>query len=179
MRLPLRSRTEPARVATAASLCYFATVIAFSRRLAPAVLALTLLACTGSSDPSIRIVAPDGSARAAVRVEIADTAAKREIGLMYRNHLDEDAGMIFAFAESAPRTFWMKNTEIPLDMIFADADAKVVGIVAEAAPYTETPRVVDAPAEYVLEVNGGFCARHHVAAGDRLMFLNFAPHGQP
>jgi uncharacterized protein len=154
-------------------------VIAFSRRFSPALLALILLACTGSSDPAVRIVAPDGSARATVSVEIADTAAKREIGLMYRNHLDEDAGMIFAFAESAPREFWMKNTEIPLDMIFADANAKVAGFVADAAPYTETPRTVDAPAEYVLEVNGGFCARHHVAAGDRLVFLNFVPHGQP
>jgi len=138
---------------------------------------ILLAAC--SHDPSVDIVSPDGSRLAAVQVEIADTTTKRETGLMYRNHLDEDAGMIFVFTQPDRLSFWMKNTEIPLDMVFADANARVVGIVANAEPYTETPRAVDAPAQYVLEVNGGFCLAHHVASGDTLRFDGFDPQGQP
>jgi len=151
-----------------------------SRRLLAALLAFAILGCSrGLADPKVRIVAPNGSELATVRVEIARTSGEQEVGLMYRNHLDPDAGMIFVFAGSEPRTFWMKNTEIPLDMVFADANARVVGIVANAEPYTETPRAVDAPAQYVLEVNGGFCVAHHVVSGDTLAFDGFDPHGQP
>jgi uncharacterized membrane protein (UPF0127 family) len=139
-----------------------------------ALFALLLIAC--ARGPCVSIVAPGGKELVRVRVEIADTASERETGLMYRSHLDEDAGMIFVFSEPARLSFWMKNTEIPLDMIFADADGKIVGIVADAAPYTLTPRAVDADSSYVLEVNGGFAARHHIAAGDKLVFSGFTPH---
>jgi uncharacterized membrane protein (UPF0127 family) len=139
--------------------------------------ALVLLtAC--SHRPHIDIVAPDGKQRAEVNVEIADSEGKRETGLMYRDHLPEDSGMIFVFRSPTRLNFWMKNTEIPLDMIFADANGKVVGIVRNAEPYTENPRGVDANSEYVLEVNGGFAARHHIAPGDRLVFEGFTPHAQ-
>ncbi|HVA78453.1 MAG TPA: DUF192 domain-containing protein [Candidatus Binataceae bacterium] len=139
-----------------------------------ALLAIALIAC--SRGPCVAIVAPDGKAIVQLRVEVADTVARRETGLMYRSHLDEDAGMIFVFAAPERQSFWMKNTEIPLDMIFADSAGKIVGIVANAAPYTLTPRGVDADALYVLEVNGGFAARHHVEAGDKFVFSGFAPH---
>ncbi|MGC1676190.1 MAG: DUF192 domain-containing protein [Candidatus Binataceae bacterium] len=142
-------------------------------RACAAIFALALIAC--ARGPCVAIVAPGGKEVARVRVEVADTASERETGLMYRSHLDEDAGMIFVFREPSRLSFWMKNTEIPLDMIFADADGKIVGIVANAAPYTLTPRAVDADASYVLEVNGGFAARHHVAAGDKLIFSGFTP----
>lgn len=139
--------------------------------------ALVLLtAC--SQSPHVDIVAPDGKPRAEVHVEIADNESKRETGLMYRNHLADDSGMIFVFQSSTRLNFWMKNTEIPLDMIFADATGKVVGIVRNAEPYTETPRGVNADAEYVLEVNGGFAAQHHIEPGDHLVFKGFTPHAQ-
>lgn len=129
-----------------------------------------------SRGPRVAIVGSGGKDLAQVRVEIADTASKRETGLMRRSHLDEDAGMIFVFPAPDRLQFWMKNTEIPLDMIFADSSGWIVGIVANAAPYTLTPRGVDVDASYVLEVNGGFAARHHIAVGDRLDFIGFAPH---
>ena len=97
---------------------------------------------------------------------------------MYRDHMAEDSGMIFVFSAPDHLNFWMKNTEIPLDMIFADPRGRIVGIVTNAEPYTETPRGVDADSEYVLEVNGGFAARHHIAPGDRLVFDGFTPHAQ-
>ena len=100
--------------------------------------------------------------------EIASDPETRSRGLMFRRSLPEMSGMIFVFAEEAPLTFWMKNTLIPLDMLFADSSGRVVGIVENAVPLTLTPRAVDGASKFVLEVNGGWCARHGVARGDSL-----------
>jgi uncharacterized protein len=137
-----------------------------------AVLAVAMASC--ARDPMLAIVAPNGDGRATVRVEIANTNAEREVGLMYRKHLDSDAGMLFVFAAPAPVSFWMKNTEIPLDMVFADGDARVIGVVENAEPYSEQLLSVSGASQYVLEVNGGFCGRHGVKPGDRLKFLGFS-----
>lgn len=150
------------------------------RRFTLAAFATLMLVAGAALDacahgPRVEIVAPNGAVRATVNVEIADTEASRELGLMYRRHLDENAGMIFVFAKPSHLQFWMKNTVIPLDMIFAGADRRIVGIVREARPFTEAIDAVDGDSQYVLEVNGGFCARHGVAAGDKLVFLGFAP----
>jgi uncharacterized protein len=145
------------------------------RRCAAVLLLAACLFASCAADPTVKIVAPDGAERAAVRVEVADTVAERETGLMYRSHLDEDAGMIFVFAAPSHQAFWMKNTEIPLDMIFADSSRRVIGIVHEARPYSQSLDEVPGESQYVLEVNGGFAARHHLAAGDRLDFEHFTP----
>jgi uncharacterized protein len=128
-----------------------------------------------AAGPAVAIVAPDGSARATVRVEIADSQGKREFGLMYREHLDQDAGMIFIFGKPSHLSFWMKHTEIPLDMIFAGADRKILGIVENATPLSENSLGPDGDSQYVLEVKGGFCKRHGVKAGDSLKFEGFVP----
>ncbi len=120
------------------------------------------------------IIAPDGTTRATVQVEVADTNSLRETGLMYRKHLDADAGMIFIFKSSTDLKFWMHNTEIPLDMIFADPSGKVIGIVANAQPFSDKLLGVVGNSQYVLEVNGGFCARKGIRAGDRLDFSRFS-----
>lgn len=104
----------------------------------------------------------------AVPVEIASDDETRTLGLMFRKSMPETAGMIFVFPRPARQSFWMRNTFIPLDMIFADASGLIVGIVENAEPRTLTPRAVEAESIYVLEVNGGWCARHRVEAGDRL-----------
>jgi uncharacterized protein len=135
---------------------------------------LVLLACT--SGPCVTIVAPDGKALASVSVEIADNNQKRELGLMYRSQLDNDKGMIFVFPHPDELQFWMKNTKIPLDMIFADPDGRVLGIVANAVPYSEQNVGVSGLSQYVLEVNGGYAAKHSITAGDRLEFTGFDPH---
>jgi len=141
-----------------------------------AVLIASFAAC--SRGQSVAIVGSDGHQRAAVEVELADTEAERETGLMYRQNLGEDSGMLFVFGSPRRLSFWMKNTEIPLDMIFADRDGRIVGIVENAEPYTESPRAVNADSEYVLEVNGGFAARHKVKNGDHLVFRGFAPRAE-
>jgi len=125
--------------------------------------------------PRVAIFASDGVKRTTVRVEIADDEAGRERGLMFRAHLDEDAGMIFVFRAPQVVYFWMKNTRIPLDMIFADQDGHIVGIVADAKPYSEKTVGPGKPSQYVLEVNGGFCKRHGITAGDWMRFSGFIP----
>jgi uncharacterized membrane protein (UPF0127 family) len=140
------------------------------------LLALVTFALGAAQTPKVVIGAASGAERAAVRVELALTPGQREFGLMYREHLDEDAGMLFIFPVVDQLKFWMKHTEIPLDMIFADSSGVIVGIVANATPYSEKPVGPDAPALYVLEVNGGFCARHGVRAGDKMNFVGFEPH---
>jgi uncharacterized membrane protein (UPF0127 family) len=135
-----------------------------ARPFAFVVVMLALLGC--ARGPCVTIVAPDGTTRATVAIEVANTVEQRERGLMFRKHLDDDAGMIFVFADSGPRNFWMHNTEIPLDMIFADSSFRVTGIVADAKPETDTPRGVDGPSQYVLEVK----------PGDHFNFQNFFPH---
>jgi uncharacterized protein len=137
------------------------------------LLMLLFTACAGG--PRVRISNADGTGKAVVHVEIADNAAARELGLMYRQHLDRDAGMLFIFKQPQHLIFWMKNTEIPLDMIFAAADGTVTGIVANAEPFSEHQLSVAGDSQYVLEVNGGFAQAHGVKAGDKLEFLGLTP----
>jgi uncharacterized protein len=146
-------------------------------RIGPFAFVAVLLALLGCArGPCVSIVGPDGKPRATIAVEVANTTAQRELGLMYRKHLDDDAGMIFVFPDAAPRNFWMHNTPISLDMIFADSSGVVTGIVANAEPYSDKLLGVGGNSEYVLEVNGGFCATHGIKSGDRFDFSGFSPH---
>ena len=146
-------------------------------RISPFAFVIVLLALLGCAHgPCVSIVGADGKPRATVAVEVASTASQREVGLMYRKHLDDNAGMIFVFPDAAPRNFWMHNTPIPLDMIFADANGVVLGIVANAEPFSDKLLGVEGNAGYVLEVNGGFCAKNGIKAGDRLDFSGFSIH---
>ena len=149
-----------------------------ARLITVALIAIALMPELAACDPTpqVAVVSADNSKRAAVKVEIADTPDARELGLMYRNHLDADAGMLFIFPNPRPTDFWMKNTIIPLDMLFADANGKVLGIVANAQPYSEAMLGGFAGTLYVLEVNGGYARKHRIVAGDRLEFHGFSPH---
>ena len=138
------------------------------------VVLFALLGC--ARGPCVSIVGADGKPRATVAVEVASTGPQREVGLMFRKHLDDNAGMIFVFPDEAPRNFWMHNTPIPLDMIFADSKGVVTGIVANAEPYSDKLLGVAGNAEYVLEVNGGFSAKNGIKPGDKMDFSGFAIH---
>jgi uncharacterized membrane protein (UPF0127 family) len=105
-----------------------------------------------------------------VAVEIAADDASRTRGLMFRTSLAKDHGMLFVFPDTDQRSFWMHNTLIPLDMIFLDETRTVVGVVANAAPQTDTPRGVAKPSRYVVEVGGGEAAAHGVGPGIRAAF---------
>lgn len=120
------------------------------------------------------VLMPDGQPSSKVRVSLARTDTERQRGLMYVQNLAPDDGMLFLFDEDAVQAFWMKNTLISLDLIFIRSDMTVVGVVADAAPLTLEPRTVGVPSRYVLEVNGGWAARHGVAAATKVRFDNLS-----
>lgn len=103
-----------------------------------------------------------------IEVEFAKNDEERALGLMYRSSMDEHQGMWFIFPEEAPRSFYMRNTEIPLDIIYLDKDKKVVSIAKNARPYDETSLPSEKPAMYVLEINGGLSDKWGIEKGDRM-----------
>ncbi len=103
-------------------------------------------------------------------VELARTAHDTERGLMYRTSMGEDRGMLFYLTAREDHAFWMRNTCIPLDMLFVDELGTIVGILEDVPILNEEPRSVGRLSSYVLEVNGGWCRRHGVRAGQKLLF---------
>jgi uncharacterized protein len=147
--------------------------------------ALLLLAAIGlgaagpackTARPATPLVTVDtGARKIPFKVELAVTPSEHERGLMFREHLDPDAGMLFISEAPRRQVFWMKNTLIPLDMIFIGADWRIAGIVENAEPKTLSPREVDAPSQYVLEIGGGLSARYGIRAGQPVDFQSGAP----
>jgi uncharacterized protein len=112
-----------------------------------------------------------GNTKTKIDLEIADNEYKRQLGLMNRKSMEENQGMIFIFPQEAYQSFWMRNTLIPLDMIFVNKDHKIITIhkntkVLSAQSYPST-----APAMYVVEVTGGFTDRHNIILGDKVYWM--------
>ena len=107
-------------------------------------------------------------------VEVAATPASRGRGLMFRSELAQDRGMLFVFPEEKVLEFWMRNTDIPLSIAFADASGRIVRI-ADMEPRSEALVSSGEPARYALEVNRGWYAKHGVGSGDSLGHLPSAP----
>jgi len=103
-------------------------------------------------------------------VEVATTPVQMEQGLMFRQSLARDAGMIFDFGAPVMATMWMKNTLIPLDMLFVDAQGHVIGIHERAVPQSLDTIAAPGPARAVIELNGGTAARLGIRAGDKVVF---------
>ncbi|MEO8673428.1 MAG: DUF192 domain-containing protein [Tahibacter sp.] len=104
-------------------------------------------------------------------VEIAADDASREKGLMYREHMDPARGMLFLFGEEGMLAFWMKNTKIPLDMLYFDHNRKLVTLLSDVPPCRADPcpsYPTEAPAAYVLELNAGAGRKLGVKPGDVL-----------
>jgi hypothetical protein len=99
-------------------------------------------------------------------VEVMRSGAQHERGLMFRRFLPQERGMLFAFATERPVTMWMKNTFLPLDMIFIGRAGKVVGLAENTEPLSEKIITSGAPAYGVLEVNAGTAARIGLRIGD-------------
>ena len=147
------------------------------------VMLVLLIACTKTMPPASntettpkpavsgpRVILPDGFM---VSIEIADDEELRAQGLMYRDHLAPGAGMLFFFAQEGEYPFWMKNTRIPLDIIWIRADRRIAHVKHEVPPC----HVPDCPsyppnaiAKYVLELAGGEAAKHGLKEGDLLRF---------
>jgi uncharacterized membrane protein (UPF0127 family) len=100
------------------------------------------------------------------RVEVATTFAEQEKGLMFRTAMAPDEGMIFPMPSGQPASFWMKNTVIPLDIVFIDLNGHISNIAANAKPYDETPLYSIGAVKGVLELNGGRAAELGIGPGD-------------
>ena len=135
------------------------------------IISISFIACR--AQPKVTIETAKGEI--SFQVEIAGTPEKREVGLMYRRELPSDQGMLFIFPVEKVNSFWMKNTPIPLDMIFISRDRKIVGIVHETVPFSLDGRSVSVPSQYVLEINGGLSRRYGFKAGDVVRFDNVTP----
>ncbi len=131
------------------------------------------------ASPEVRLLGTH-EAQVRVRVQVAREEFDRERGLMFRRHLDADAGMLFVFEQMEPLSFWMENTFIPLDVLFIDGGGRIVGIVTDTVPLTQDLIEVDAPSQYVLEVNAGFVRRHGIEAGSQVELIGVSlPAGAP
>ena len=103
-------------------------------------------------------------------IEIADNEYETQTGLMYRDKLQPNHGMLFIFPDVQPRSFYMKNTRIPLDIIYIDATKTIVSFQKNAKPFDETSLPSNAPAKYVLEINGGLSDIWKLEIGDNIKF---------
>lgn len=131
------------------------------------LLALTVLACSScvAQDPYVVLKGERFT------VELADTGEKQALGLMFRDHLADDHGMLFRFPGEAMRSFWMKNTRIPLDIFYFDSNRQLVSVAENAQPCRSQrcpPYPSAAPARYVLELRAGKAAELGVRPGDVL-----------
>jgi uncharacterized protein len=129
-------------------------------------------AAAAPAAPSAKVYLSTPNGEVAVNVEVVSTEAKIERGLMWREHMPLENGMLFLMGYEKDWAFWMRNTLIPLDMIFIAKDMTVAGIVENAQPKTETLRKAGAKSLYVLEVNGGWCKEHGVATGAKVRYEN-------
>lgn len=141
----------------------------------PLALALALCAGTGARACEAGVVdlrGPFGEVR--FRVEIADDAAERAQGLMERTSLGRFSGMLFVYERVEPASFWMKNTLIPLDLLFLDAAGRVIRVHPDAVPGDLTPIPSGGPVRAVLEINGGLAAALGIAEGAVMRHPAFA-----
>lgn len=111
----------------------------------------------------------DGDSTITIDIEIADTDSARERGMMQREGFPNDrSGMLFPFDQEQPRSFWMSNTPVALDILFVDADSQIVNIAKYTTPFSNEHYRSDEPAQYVVETPAGFADSHGIFVGDRI-----------
>jgi uncharacterized membrane protein (UPF0127 family) len=103
-------------------------------------------------------------------VEVADETPEQDRGLMNRRLDGDGEGMLFVYRKAAPRIFWMRDTPVPLDMLFFDSKRRLVALIPNAEPFSERLLKSHVPAQYVLEVPAGFAERHSVGLGAQIVF---------
>jgi uncharacterized membrane protein (UPF0127 family) len=143
----------------------------FAAAAAALLVSLPLAACSDDS----RLVINSETGEHSFTVELVDTPELRARGLMYRQELAPDAGMLFDFLDERPVSFWMRNTFIPLDMIFITADGEIKNIHVNARPHDTTSIPSDGPVQFVLEIPGGRSVELGIEAGDTVEHPRITP----
>jgi uncharacterized protein len=113
----------------------------------------------------------DTSKRRKIDIEIADNETDREKGLMFRRSMADTQGMLFIFEDSQPRSFWMRNTYIPLDIVFVNWNLDIITIQKNAVPFSEASVPSNGNAKYVVEVNAGYADSYGLRPGDKIRFI--------
>jgi len=119
---------------------------------------------------NLQIIDSIGTIKKEIKIEIAYNDFEQQTGLMYRKQMDTDKGMLFIFEEIKVRSFYMKNTYIPLDIIYIDTDNFIINIAKNAEPLNETSLFSETPAKYVLEINAGLSDVWGLKAGDKINY---------
>jgi uncharacterized membrane protein (UPF0127 family) len=120
--------------------------------------------------PTAKVTLAGSTGPSVVTVEVVASPGLIQRGLMYRKFLAPEAGMLFLMPDEDDHQFWMKNTLIPLDIMFISSDMKVVGILENMQPHDTNSRGVGAVSRFVLEVNAGWAKAHGVSAGTSITF---------
>lgn len=119
---------------------------------------------------SIAFLSTSNDTLTTIQAAIADDDKARSQGLMDVRDLPAQKGMLFIFEENQPRSFWMANTPLSLDIIFVNSDFEIVRIHNNAKPFSEKNFESEKPAKYVIETNGGFCISHDIQEGSKVSF---------
>jgi uncharacterized membrane protein (UPF0127 family) len=114
------------------------------------------------------ITSPDGKEKAAFDLEIADTEEAQKIGLMYRESMADNQGMLFVYKTADKMNFWMKNTYLPLDLVFFLPDSTVYKVYPDNQPFTESGIAPAKECQFALEINAGLAKVHNLAPGDKI-----------
>ncbi|WP_034889409.1 DUF192 domain-containing protein [Gillisia sp. Hel_I_29] len=154
------------------------------RHLTYALIATILISCGNEEQKDIKVETPEiefkkegelyllkaADTIEKIDIEIADNSYEQQTGLMYRKSMKKNEGMLFIFQDENIRSFYMKNTYIPLDIIYYSKDSTVVSYVENAKPLDETSLPSKAPAKFVLELNAGEIQHLNIEVGDKIDF---------
>ena len=148
----------------------FATISLFSCKDEEHTQSIETKQINFEKEGELYLIKPAGDTLKKLDIEFAETAYERATGLMYREGMQINQGMLFIYGAAAPRSFYMKNTYFPLDIIYFDADSLLVSIQKEAVPKDETSLPSEGPAKFILEVNGGLSDEWNLEKGDKINF---------
>lgn len=124
---------------------------------------------------TLTFLQPDGREITTIDIEIAESDSAQARGLMQRRSLPAGGGMLFPYDTPRPLSFWMRNTPLPLDIIFVGDDGRIVNIARRTRPYSDESITSDGPAQYVVEVRAGFADRHGLTDSTRVRWSRTAP----
>jgi len=123
-----------------------------------------------SYNGELTFLQPEGDEITVIQIAVADDEESRSSGLMDVQNLPEDHGMLFLFDDEQPRSFWMVNTPLSLDIIFVNSQKEIVSIHKNTQPYSHQNFLSDMPAKYVVEVNAGFTTKYDITEGSKIEF---------
>ena len=119
---------------------------------------------------SVSFLSAESDTISTIEVAVADDDTERNQGLMDVRDLPQSKGMLFIFEENQPRSFWMANTPLPLDIIFVNSEREIVRIHHSTQPFSEKSFESGEPAKYVIETNAGYCVSHDIQEGQKVSF---------